>query len=649
MSSPYRPPTDVGGTYIKNELGQFEKRVDFRSRPEEYDQETRPNVPLGQLYTDEQFPLSVAMGNRYNRDKLEWKRPPEFARNPCLFSKGTARYDIGQGSIGTCWFLASVANVADNRILLKRIIPKDSYPVGTSEYDGIFHCRFWRFGVWDDVFIDDYLPIIYGNQIYSARSNTDPNEMWVPLLEKAFARLYGSYTEVSGGSASDSYMALTGGVPEDINLKELTIEPEQLHTRVRNALSSGAAVTCSTSDEFERQHGLLGSHVYTLNGAVTVRGTRLFRLRNPWGSTEWTGPYSDGSEEWKRIERYVDAPNRDDGEFYISLDYVLYFFSSLTICNITPDFDRDGSPDSLKYCTCLYGQWQGEETGGFRNKINNPKFQFEVCEQSVQEDGKVPFVVQIIQRTLKRKARKLTIRADLYRVLETESTDLLVLQEEGIPSENNLYQGNTQTSFRFTLRPGKYVCIPSTGREGQEWDFMLRLYSAGPLRDIKKIDSKKMTVMTCSGVGIDKYNHTKCLTGRWTAGSNAGGQISHRTFHINPQIKINVSKNQWMRFQLLTDSEKPTYPIGFMLFKLGNSVAPVDQNWLYRKYDDAVKTTEGRNGSFIMGSLASAKYYLRAGSYLCLLHMDDPNTEKPFALVVRSYSPLRNVETYQMQ
>lgn len=67
---------DVGGTYIQNELGQFEKRVDFRSRPEEYDQETRPNVPLGQLYTDEQFPLSVAMGNRYNRDTLEWKRPP---------------------------------------------------------------------------------------------------------------------------------------------------------------------------------------------------------------------------------------------------------------------------------------------------------------------------------------------------------------------------------------------------------------------------------------------------------------------------------------------------------------------------------------------------------------------------------------------
>lgn len=57
--------------------------------------------------------------------------------------------------------------------------------------------------------------------------------------------MYGSYTDVSGGMASDSYMALTGGVPEDINLRELNMEPDQLHTRVRNALSSGAAVTCS--------------------------------------------------------------------------------------------------------------------------------------------------------------------------------------------------------------------------------------------------------------------------------------------------------------------------------------------------------------------------------------------------------------------
>lgn len=58
--------------------------------------------------------------------------------------------------------------------------------------------------------------------------------------------MYGSYTEVSGGASSDSYMALTGGVPEEIDLKKLDMEPDQLHTRVGNALYSNAAVTCGT-------------------------------------------------------------------------------------------------------------------------------------------------------------------------------------------------------------------------------------------------------------------------------------------------------------------------------------------------------------------------------------------------------------------
>lgn len=58
--------------------------------------------------------------------------------------------------------------------------------------------------------------------------------------------MYGSYTEVSGGVSSDSYMALTGGVPEDFDLRKLDMEPDQLHTRVRNALYSNAAVTCGT-------------------------------------------------------------------------------------------------------------------------------------------------------------------------------------------------------------------------------------------------------------------------------------------------------------------------------------------------------------------------------------------------------------------
>lgn len=50
--------------------------MDFRSNPEEFDYEVRPQVSSGQLYTDEEFGLQVAMGKEHNRKPLEWKRPP---------------------------------------------------------------------------------------------------------------------------------------------------------------------------------------------------------------------------------------------------------------------------------------------------------------------------------------------------------------------------------------------------------------------------------------------------------------------------------------------------------------------------------------------------------------------------------------------
>ena len=58
------------------------------------------------------------------------------------------------------------------------------------------------------------------------------------------------------------------------------------------------------------------------------------------------------SKEWASIpENTVTAPNKDDGEFFVSLDDFLTYFSQTTICSLTPDFDRYGSSDSLSEFT----------------------------------------------------------------------------------------------------------------------------------------------------------------------------------------------------------------------------------------------------------------------------------------------------------
>ena len=45
----------------------------------------------------------------------------EFLSEPKLFADGASRFDIGQGSAGTCWFLSTVANMAQNQKMVNQV------------------------------------------------------------------------------------------------------------------------------------------------------------------------------------------------------------------------------------------------------------------------------------------------------------------------------------------------------------------------------------------------------------------------------------------------------------------------------------------------------------------------------------------------
>ena len=53
----------------------------------------------------------------------------------------------------------------------------------SDNYNGLFHFRFWRFGTWFDVVIDDFLPVNECNQLIYCRNEVDSTEMIGPLLE----------------------------------------------------------------------------------------------------------------------------------------------------------------------------------------------------------------------------------------------------------------------------------------------------------------------------------------------------------------------------------------------------------------------------------------------------------------------------------
>jgi hypothetical protein len=216
--SPFQPQETPFITEQKitvKEVPKEQLRLPFRFRSSEKKEETQDYLTLRRkhfisrtLFEDPEFPAiqsSISHTGKLSR-QYEWLRPKEICKNPQLFVEGYSRFDVRQGTIGNCWFLAAVANLTQNEKYFKEVVPSDNS--FDQNYAGIFRFRFWQYGKWVDVVIDDRLPTYRGELVFMY--SIDKNEFWSALLEKAYAKLHGSYETLWGGNASEAMSDFTG-------------------------------------------------------------------------------------------------------------------------------------------------------------------------------------------------------------------------------------------------------------------------------------------------------------------------------------------------------------------------------------------------------------------------------------------------------
>ena len=51
--------------------------------------------------------------------------------------------------------------------------------------------------------------------------NKDPNEFWMSIMEKAYAKLHGSYESCDAGFMNDALVDLTGAAPGSVRIFDL--------------------------------------------------------------------------------------------------------------------------------------------------------------------------------------------------------------------------------------------------------------------------------------------------------------------------------------------------------------------------------------------------------------------------------------------
>jgi hypothetical protein len=221
---------------------------------------------------------------------------------------GISADDIAQGELGDCWFLSAVAVLAHSRPSLIQKL----FLVTEVNEEGVFAVRLWCDGEWRPFLVDGNFPTLYGGKLFRYGRCKRNDAIWVPLLEKAYAMMHGSYAAIVAGQLDEAFYDLTGLPCERLRIHapEGTarngaplLDPDEVFAKMASFQSGqctmGASCGCTDStDQTARAVGLSPRHCYSLLevGVDPRTGEKLVRIRNPWGHSAYHGvaPPQDG-------------------------------------------------------------------------------------------------------------------------------------------------------------------------------------------------------------------------------------------------------------------------------------------------------------------------------------------------------------------
>ncbi|BES88870.1 calpain_III [Nesidiocoris tenuis] len=197
---------------------RFGGQKTVRFKGQNYAEEKKTHLEQGTLFVDATFPaIDAIIGTSSIPTNITWKRPKDISESPRLFENVETPSAIHPGEISSGWVVSALSVLSGLNELRNKIVP-DYWDQEWNDKNngGIFHFRLWRFGNWVDVVVDDFLPTV--DNVLLTTQSSSKNEFWVPLLEKAYAKLHGSYDALREGSLVDALVDFTGGVCETVDL-----------------------------------------------------------------------------------------------------------------------------------------------------------------------------------------------------------------------------------------------------------------------------------------------------------------------------------------------------------------------------------------------------------------------------------------------
>lgn len=285
---------------------------------------------------------------------IHWRRPSDFipssTDNPSDKELRVFNYnnepepnDIHQGLLPDHHLASAFSALAEKYNLIKRLFKSEKYSP-----EGIYQVKLCINGEWVTVVIDDLFPCIPLSPPLVSRCQS--NELWILILEKAMAKVFECYYNLTTTNIADFLLILTGCPTLYFNIEDLlkTEDKESLITRLKQNVVDKKYLTVAISkmgDNEQNEEGgnntcpaeddmlTIPNFGYTIIDVKTKYKENLIVLRKVW---------YDGTKE-KFIQQYEDNFIKENpmleneisvGTLILKFDDFIKEFSSFAVCYV---------------------------------------------------------------------------------------------------------------------------------------------------------------------------------------------------------------------------------------------------------------------------------------------------------------------------
>lgn len=227
-----------------------------------------------------------------------------------------------------------------------------------------------------------------------------------------WAKLHGYYERIVEGFEFETIRDLTGApgyFSQQID--------EDTFDKIYEYDQAGYVMSCAMrpgyDPELATKQGLVPGHAYTLISAhkfTDAEGDviKLIKLRNPWGSGEWNGDWSDNSTCWTdELKKQFNLTTADDGVFYMD---IWDFKETFGVWNVNKIMDN-------AYFNYRKIESPYKTKSEFRDRYKNPKYH--LMRMRINKPGMHTIAIsQFGNRLLPLKAKYLYANVVCYLVKE---------------------------------------------------------------------------------------------------------------------------------------------------------------------------------------------------------------------------------------